>query len=275
MGHCIANPWLYDQFFNENSISSVSESLNEPVHQNSLDTCDSINILNNLDKSFPESILTKQLNEKISLNNNESYLLQGGASSFGKVHENQYPNFGLDKEEHESYWDEKEWDMLIEKLAATNTCTNISSSSGSNKNEVENSWSRNLFDYGTDPLSMLTTASGSLTGSDLARKTDVQMPRDAKYGFRRTSICKYWQRGICVNKNCNFAHGKDELQSTIGVWKTTICHYWKSGNCRIGAKCRHAHGEEELQPKNIPAHVLKNKLLHSSRRKERTKANRS
>ncbi|ORM41787.1 uncharacterized protein BXIN_0602 [Babesia sp. Xinjiang] len=86
--------------------------------------------------------------------------------------------------------------------------------------------------------------------------------------FRRTSICKYWQRGICQNSDCNFAHGKKELKGTVGVWKTTLCHHWKNGTCRIGADCRHAHGEEELQPKNIPLHILKNRLLNTIRREK-------
>ncbi|EDO08608.1 Zinc finger C-x8-C-x5-C-x3-H type domain containing protein [Babesia bovis T2Bo] len=81
--------------------------------------------------------------------------------------------------------------------------------------------------------------------------------------FRRTSLCKYWQRGICQNIDCNFAHGKKELKGTVGVWKTTLCHHWKNGTCRIGIDCRHAHGEEELQPKNVPLNVIKNKLLNT------------
>uniref|UniRef100_A0A3B0NCY6 Zinc finger-like regulatory protein, putative n=1 Tax=Theileria annulata TaxID=5874 RepID=A0A3B0NCY6_THEAN len=94
------------------------------------------------------------------------------------------------------------------------------------------------------------------------------LPADPNLGFKKTSLCKYWQRGICANDDCNFAHGKKELRSTIGVWRTTICHHWKTGVCRVGKDCRHAHGEEELQPKNIPANVLKNKLLNSARKYE-------
>ncbi|UKK02340.1 hypothetical protein MACK_001697 [Theileria orientalis] len=94
------------------------------------------------------------------------------------------------------------------------------------------------------------------------------LPDDPNLGFKKTSLCKYWQRGICANDECNFAHGKKELRSTIGVWRTTICHHWKTGVCRVGSDCRHAHGEEELQPKNIPANVLKNKLLNSARKYE-------
>lgn len=68
----------------------------------------------------------------------------------------------------------------------------------------------------------------------------------------RTSICKFWQRGSCTKTNCNFAHGAHELKSTIGIWKTTICYHWKQGNCRNGANCRHAHGEQERQPRMYP-----------------------
>ncbi|AFZ78971.1 hypothetical protein BEWA_018140 [Theileria equi strain WA] len=99
-------------------------------------------------------------------------------------------------------------------------------------------------------------------------ETCTNLPSDPNLGFKKTSLCKYWQRGICANEDCNFAHGKKELRSTIGVWRTTICHHWKSGICRVGKDCRHAHGEEELQPKNIPVNVLKNKLLNSTRKYE-------
>ncbi|GFE55114.1 zinc finger CCCH type motif-containing protein protein [Babesia ovis] len=91
---------------------------------------------------------------------------------------------------------------------------------------------------------------------------------NAENEFRRTSLCKYWQRGICQNADCNFAHGKKELKGTVGVWKTTLCHHWMNGTCRMGADCRHAHGEEELQPKNIPLNVLKNKILNTIRLQE-------
>ncbi|GIX63522.1 zinc finger protein, putative [Babesia caballi] len=96
----------------------------------------------------------------------------------------------------------------------------------------------------------------------------VNVKLNAANEFWRTSICKYWQRGICENTDCNFAHGKKELKATVGVWKTTLCHHWKNGTCRVGKDCRHAHGEAELQPKNIPLLVLKNKFLNTVRRRE-------
>ncbi|CDR93836.1 Zinc finger C-x8-C-x5-C-x3-H type domain containing protein, putative [Babesia bigemina] len=87
--------------------------------------------------------------------------------------------------------------------------------------------------------------------------------------FWRTSICKYWQRGVCENTNCNFAHGKKELKATIGVWKTTPCHHWKNGTCRVGRFCRHAHGEAELQPMNMPVHLLRNRVMNALRASDR------
>ncbi|SCP06172.1 zinc finger protein, putative [Plasmodium ovale] len=81
-----------------------------------------------------------------------------------------------------------------------------------------------------------------------------------KNDLRKTSICKYWLKGICANIDCNFAHGEHELKYTYGVYKTTICKHWKkNGLCSSGINCRHAHGENELQPKILPIHLLKKK----------------
>ncbi|KAK1937697.1 Zinc finger C-x8-C-x5-C-x3-H type domain containing protein [Babesia divergens] len=79
---------------------------------------------------------------------------------------------------------------------------------------------------------------------------------------RNTSLCRYWQRGSCTKADCNFAHGVNELVSTVGIWKTTICHHWKKGNCRVGSNCRHAHGEEERQPTIIPSSISSKRTLN-------------
>ncbi|KAL8447678.1 hypothetical protein Emag_004288 [Eimeria magna] len=82
-----------------------------------------------------------------------------------------------------------------------------------------------------------------------------------KLELRKTSLCKYWMKGKCENEDCSFAHGEDELQSTAGVFKTTICKYWRQGCCHSGQLCRHAHGEADLRPENLPPHLKRKKLL--------------
>lgn len=99
-----------------------------------------------------------------------------------------------------------------------------------------------------------------------------------KLELRKTSLCKYWLKGKCENEDCNFAHGEHELQSTVGVFKTTICKYWRQGCCYSGEFCRHAHGEADLRPENLPPHLERKKqqqqqarivARNSGQRKER------
>ncbi|EUD65885.1 hypothetical protein C922_03609 [Plasmodium inui San Antonio 1] len=86
------------------------------------------------------------------------------------------------------------------------------------------------------------------------------LSNNSKDELKKTSLCKYWIKGMCANVECNFAHGEQELKYTHGVYKTTICKNWKRyGICSSGINCRHAHGESELQPKNLPLHLLKRK----------------
>ncbi|OEH80631.1 hypothetical protein cyc_03465 [Cyclospora cayetanensis] len=92
-----------------------------------------------------------------------------------------------------------------------------------------------------------------------------------KLELRKTSLCKYWLKGKCENEDCNFAHGEHELQSTVGVFKTTICKYWKHGCCYSGEFCRHAHGDVDLRPENLPPH-LKKKQQRCSRLAEQGSA---
>ncbi|SCO74826.1 zinc finger protein, putative [Plasmodium vivax] len=93
-----------------------------------------------------------------------------------------------------------------------------------------------------------------------ATKDAPHCSNNPKNELKKTSLCKYWLKGVCANVVCNFAHGEQELKYTYGVYKTTICKHWKrDGFCSSGINCRHAHGEGELQPKNLPLHLLRKK----------------
>mmetsp|Transcript_66971 Transcript_66971/g.160429 ORF Transcript_66971/g.160429 Transcript_66971/m.160429 type:complete len:431 (-) Transcript_66971:142-1434(-) len=67
--------------------------------------------------------------------------------------------------------------------------------------------------------------------------------------LRKTSICKRWTAGECPYSAfvCNFAHGAAELRSTPIYVKTSLCRPFMRGMCRLGNRCRHAHGELEMQ----------------------------
>eukprot|EP01053_Blabericola_migrator_P002187 Blabericola_migrator_1__2186@NODE_1601_length_4192_cov_84_630788_g231_i2_p3_GENE_NODE_1601_length_4192_cov_84_630788_g231_i2NODE_1601_length_4192_cov_84_630788_g231_i2_p3_ORF_typecomplete_len262_score13_65zfCCCH/PF00642_24/3_1e06zfCCCH/PF00642_24/0_057zfCCCH/PF00642_24/2_4e05zfCCCH_3/PF15663_5/2_5e12zfCCCH_3/PF15663_5/1_1zfCCCH_4/PF18044_1/1_7e06zfCCCH_4/PF18044_1/5_5e03zfCCCH_4/PF18044_1/1_6e02zfCCCH_4/PF18044_1/39Torus/PF16131_5/0_00012Torus/PF16131_5/4_8Torus/PF16131_5/23zf_CCCH_4/PF18345_1/1 len=69
--------------------------------------------------------------------------------------------------------------------------------------------------------------------------------------LHKTKICNLWKQGLCEDNNCSFAHGDHELRSTEDYYKTRLCKYWmRSLPCPSGTFCRHAHGPQELRPRN-------------------------
>lgn len=68
-----------------------------------------------------------------------------------------------------------------------------------------------------------------------------------------TRMCpQLLQNGCCNKQGCRFAHDEKELKATDSLYKTSICiEFKKLGRCRLGPRCRHAHGESELRPKPV------------------------
>lgn len=64
-----------------------------------------------------------------------------------------------------------------------------------------------------------------------------KMPNLAK-----TQLCTAFMRGVCTNKNCNFAHGEQELIKPPS-FKKKLCVWYKQGKCRNGNACGFIHDE--------------------------------
>jgi hypothetical protein len=83
----------------------------------------------------------------------------------------------------------------------------------------------------------------------------------------KTRMCHNWLHGECeFGAACSFAHGEDELRSfeedtssekapvyqstnhQIPIrYKTRMCRNWLTAECKFGAVCSFAHGEDELR----------------------------
>lgn len=73
---------------------------------------------------------------------------------------------------------------------------------------------------------------------------ELQRPPD----LRKTRLCRLHAVGGCRDKTCQFAHGRGELRATGQFFKRSLCKFYQAGRCRNGARCRFAHGAEELHP---------------------------
>lgn len=63
--------------------------------------------------------------------------------------------------------------------------------------------------------------------------------------FRKTRICKAFEKGECKDPDCDFAHGQDEVRPIPGRTKS-LCVNFVRGECKEGETCRFAHEVEEL-----------------------------
>lgn len=63
----------------------------------------------------------------------------------------------------------------------------------------------------------------------------------------KTKLCQAFLAGGCDNPACSYAHGKDDIRVSDQVFKKSLCSWFAKGLCRNGAKCRFAHGREELR----------------------------
>jgi hypothetical protein len=62
--------------------------------------------------------------------------------------------------------------------------------------------------------------------------------------FLKTKMCP--KAGSCsLGKNCSFAHSEEELRPLPEFKKTAICYNYRRGKC-IDANCKFAHGDEDM-----------------------------
>ena len=76
------------------------------------------------------------------------------------------------------------------------------------------------------------------------------MPDEHKY---KTELCKKWvETGACpYEAKCRFAHGPDEMQTRViinGKYRSKPCfEFHKNGYCAYGIRCLFYHGERADQ----------------------------
>lgn len=66
--------------------------------------------------------------------------------------------------------------------------------------------------------------------------------------LRKTKLCRFFEQGACARgRDCNFAHGHEELQAQPNFYRTSLCKsFMRKGWCKKGDACKHAHGQEQL-----------------------------
>mmetsp|Transcript_42984 Transcript_42984/g.68094 ORF Transcript_42984/g.68094 Transcript_42984/m.68094 type:complete len:182 (+) Transcript_42984:101-646(+) len=73
--------------------------------------------------------------------------------------------------------------------------------------------------------------------------------------FQRTQLCAFWARGNCKRgAACAFAHGEEQLRESPNLSKTKICKSFQRGECMSGDGCTFAHRREDLRilrPKKV------------------------
>jgi len=101
------------------------------------------------------------------------------------------------------------------------------------------------------------------------RDKEKQDPVPPKF---KSAACIYFEKGNCFRKNCSFAHGEEELTAAREPngagqekeirevlprrFKHDLCRRWEAnGTCFKGEECTFAHGEAELQKKDIKGNV--------------------
>eukprot|EP00930_Biecheleria_cincta_P046827 TRINITY_DN32350_c0_g1_i1.p1 TRINITY_DN32350_c0_g1~~TRINITY_DN32350_c0_g1_i1.p1 ORF type:complete len:271 (+),score=41.50 TRINITY_DN32350_c0_g1_i1:96-908(+) len=81
--------------------------------------------------------------------------------------------------------------------------------------------------------------------------------------LRMTSVCRrIMDYGHCEDANCSFAHSLEELRATSKFYKTTLCKFDALRECRLGAFCRHAHGEAELRKARLQEFQMASQAYH-------------
>ena len=67
--------------------------------------------------------------------------------------------------------------------------------------------------------------------------------------FRKTQLCRFYKGSGCqLGPQCQFAHGREELQKAPDLRRTSICTRWVQGQCPESAEtCTFAHGANYLR----------------------------
>ncbi len=96
---------------------------------------------------------------------------------------------------------------------------------------------------------MATSRSNSFGNAEETDTDSVEGAKPAKSQLYKTELCKsFIDRATCrYGSKCQFAHGIDELRSTLKhpKYKTINCKtYWKNGVCPYGSRCRFLHADE-------------------------------
>eukprot|EP01056_Protomagalhaensia_sp_Gyna25_P002253 Protomagalhaensia_sp_Gyna_25__2252@NODE_222_length_4314_cov_33_908070_g173_i0_p3_GENE_NODE_222_length_4314_cov_33_908070_g173_i0NODE_222_length_4314_cov_33_908070_g173_i0_p3_ORF_typecomplete_len300_score30_81zfCCCH/PF00642_24/7_7e03zfCCCH/PF00642_24/1_9e05zfCCCH/PF00642_24/7e07zfCCCH_3/PF15663_5/1_7e08Torus/PF16131_5/0_28Torus/PF16131_5/0_0064zfCCCH_4/PF18044_1/0_62zfCCCH_4/PF18044_1/0_044DUF4653/PF15546_6/0_074zf_CCCH_4/PF18345_1/5_9e03zf_CCCH_4/PF18345_1/1_2zf_CCCH_4/PF18345_1/0_21_NODE_222_le len=92
-----------------------------------------------------------------------------------------------------------------------------------------------------------------LDGEEGSMTNSSQTDELGRSRFVHTRWCPQFKKSSTCDRGdmCKFAHSWDTLKYTEDVYKTKICEFWRQGHCKAGTKCRHAHGEAELRPKQL------------------------
>jgi len=86
--------------------------------------------------------------------------------------------------------------------------------------------------------------------SNLERKQlDAESRAIFRKQFRKTQLCRFYKGSGChMGPDCEFAHGREELQKAPDLRRTSICPRWMQGKCPHSAEtCGFAHGANHLR----------------------------
>jgi len=65
--------------------------------------------------------------------------------------------------------------------------------------------------------------------------------------MQKTKLCEFHLDGKCkYGSECAFAHQESELKTLPDLRKTRLCRAFSKGKC-VDANCKFAHGQEELR----------------------------
>lgn len=91
---------------------------------------------------------------------------------------------------------------------------------------------------------------------ELAEKESLSIPQQRfRAQFRKTQLCRYFRTSECWNgRQCDFAHGEEELRSPPDLNKTSLCKLWELGKCPLSVReCEFAHGVQDLRATSVYA----------------------
>ena len=86
------------------------------------------------------------------------------------------------------------------------------------------------------------------THMTLEEQTKTKQTKNKPKNKENTTICKYWNRGFCKNKECNYVHNKEDCEEHIRSENClekrchkrhrNTCKYWNQGGCKRGKHCQ-------------------------------------